>query len=98
MCFFAVLAAMSAIKMFTALDVIWTAARALDQRHASPRNRAQRGVHDGVQVKGWLERNGSKLDAPRIQGKWDDAMYAEMADGSQQLLWKISPMPANPTR
>ena len=38
------------------------------------------------------------MDAPRIQGKWDDAMYAEMADGTQQQLWKISPMPANPTR
>lgn len=51
-----------------------------------------------LQVKGHLERDGVKLDAPRVQGKWDDAMYAELADGSQQLLWKISPMPANPTR
>ena len=50
------------------------------------------------QVKGFLERDGTKLDAPRISGKWDDALYVEQADGTQQQLWKISPMPANPTR
>lgn len=51
-----------------------------------------------MQVKGFLEQDGRKLDAPRIIGKWDDALYAEMADGTQQQLWKINPAPELPTR
>lgn len=54
-----------------------------------------RDVH---QVKGFLEENGTRLEAPRLVGKWDNAMYAELEDGSQQLLWKASPLPSNPTR
>lgn len=50
------------------------------------------------QVKGFLEENGTRLEAPRLVGKWDNAMYAELEDGSQQLLWKASPLPSNPTR
>lgn len=51
-----------------------------------------------LQVKGFLERNGQKLDVPRLVGKWDDGMCAELADGTQQQLWKPVPLPANPTR
>ncbi|KAK9801882.1 hypothetical protein WJX73_007191 [Symbiochloris irregularis] len=49
-------------------------------------------------VKGHLEQDGDKLELPRVHGKWDDAMYAEMPDGSQKQLWKVNPLPEHPTR
>lgn len=52
-----------------------------------------------VQVRGFLEdRTGAKLAAPLLFGKWDEVMWAELPDGTQHLLWRKAPPPADPTR
>ena len=45
-----------------------------------------------------MERNQVVLDAPRIEGKWDESLTAIMPDGSKQLIWKVNPPAADPTR
>jgi hypothetical protein len=56
-------------------------------------------VAPAEQVRGFLEdRAGAKLAAPLLFGKWDEAMWAELQDGSQHLLWQKAPPPADPTR
>ena len=50
-------------------------------------------VHDG-QVKGHLVDKGKQLDKPIFHGRWDEAVYADMPDGSQRLLWQVNPDPA----
>lgn len=50
-------------------------------------------------MKGHLELpTGERLAKPLLIGKWDEAMYAEMPDDSQILLWKKSAPPPDPTR
>ncbi|KAK9809121.1 hypothetical protein WJX72_009685 [[Myrmecia] bisecta] len=55
-------------------------------------------AHNAHQVRGYLDINNERLPKPEIYGKWDEALYADMPDGSQQLLWKINPPPEEPTR
>ena len=51
-----------------------------------------------VQIHGHLEKDGKKLDKPAFHGKWDEALYADLADGSQRLLWQVNPVPAGENR
>ncbi len=53
----------------------------------------------GWQVRGHLELpTGEKIVKPLLFGKWDEAMYAEMPDNTQRLLWQKSEPPPDPTR
>lgn len=55
--------------------------------------------NSGWQVRGHLELpTGEKLEKPLVFGKWDEAMYAEMPDNTQRLLWQKSEPPPDPTR
>ena len=54
------------------------------------------GMH--VQIHGHLEKDGEKLDKPTFHGKWDEALYADLADGSERLLWKVNPVPTGENR
>ncbi|KAK9917165.1 hypothetical protein WJX75_001500 [Coccomyxa subellipsoidea] len=49
-------------------------------------------------IHGHLEKDGKKLDKPAFHGKWDEALYADLADGSQRLLWQVNPVPAGENR
>lgn len=51
-----------------------------------------------MQVKGHVEAGGSKLDYPRLHGKWDAALMATFDDGSEQLLWQKNPPHKHPSR
>lgn len=52
-----------------------------------------------MQVRGHFELpTGEKIEKPLLFGKWDEAMYADMPDGSQTLLWQKSEPPPDPTR
>ena len=52
-----------------------------------------------AQVKGYIETPaGERLAAPTLLGKWDEAMWVQLPDGSQRLLWQKAPPPPNPTR
>lgn len=53
---------------------------------------------DPRQVKGFLERGGQRLERPMLFGHWDDAVCAELEDGSTIELWKKAPPPPDPTR
>ena len=50
-------------------------------------------------MRGHLELpSGEKLAKPLLYGKWDEAMFVELADDSQRLLWEKAPPPPDPTR
>ncbi|CAL8463373.1 g2907 [Coccomyxa elongata] len=49
-------------------------------------------------IKGHLEQDGKKLDRPVFHGKWDQELYADLADGSERLLWKVNPTPKEENR
>ncbi len=50
-------------------------------------------------MRGHLELpSGEKLAKPLIYGKWDEAMFVELADQSQRLLWEKAAPPPDPTR
>ncbi len=51
-----------------------------------------------LQIKGHLEQDGKKLDTPVFHGKWDQELYASLADGSERLLWKVNPPPKEENR
>ena len=53
---------------------------------------------DPRQVRGYLERDGQRLERPMIHGHWDDALHAELDDGSTVELWRKAPPPPDPTR
>lgn len=53
---------------------------------------------DPRQVRGYLERDGQRLERPMIHGHWDDALHAELEDGSTVELWRKAPSPPDPTR
>ena len=45
-----------------------------------------------------MEKNGHAQSLPKIDGKWDESLTASMPDGSKQLIWKVNPPAADPTR
>ncbi len=47
---------------------------------------------------GYIAVDGQRLEFPRLHGAWDEKLVAEAADGTQQLLWRKSPSPKNPSR
>ena len=47
---------------------------------------------------GYIAVDGQRLEFPRLHGAWDEKLVAEAADGTQQLLWRKSPSPQNPSR
>ena len=50
------------------------------------------------QVFGVLEKGRRELSKPRIEGKWDEGLWADMEDGSRVELWRPAPPPPDPTR
>jgi hypothetical protein len=50
------------------------------------------------QVSGSVEKGGHTLGKPHVEGKWDESLTATWADGTQELIWKKNPPPADPTR
>ncbi|CAL8470152.1 g9694 [Coccomyxa elongata] len=56
-------------------------------------------MREAHEVRGHFELpTGEKVEKPLLFGKWDEAMYADMPDGSQTLLWQKSEPPPDPTR
>ena len=53
---------------------------------------------DPRQVRGFLEKDGRRLERPLLYGHWDDALNAEMGDGTSVQLWKKAAPPPDPTR
>ncbi|KAK2078356.1 hypothetical protein QBZ16_003196 [Prototheca wickerhamii] len=53
---------------------------------------------DPRQVRGVIERGAEKFDRPTLQGHWDDALEAELEDGSRVELWRRNPPARSPTR
>jgi hypothetical protein len=51
------------------------------------------------QVRGHVELpNGERLATPLLYGKWDEAMYVQLANESEKLLWEKAAPPREPTR
>lgn len=50
------------------------------------------------QIRGHLEQDGKALDKPVFHGKWDEALYADMPDGSERLIWTANPVPTEDNR
>ena len=51
-----------------------------------------------VQIKGWLEKGGKRLEKPTLSGSWTEKVVADMPDGSQWTLFEIHPLPLGPNR
>ncbi len=49
-------------------------------------------------MKGHVEVGGQKLEYPLLHGKWDGALWATLADGSEQLLWQKNAPHEHPSR
>ena len=50
------------------------------------------------QVEGVIEKDGRKLDSPRLEGHWDKLVAATWADSRREILWQKSKPPEDPTR
>ena len=55
-------------------------------------------VH-GAQVSGEvLQQDGKAVKGIKLSGKWDEELRVTMPDGSERLLWRVSPPAADPSR
>ena len=55
-------------------------------------------MRDLLQVEGAIEKNGQVQSLPRVEGKWDESLTAFLPDGSKDVIWKVNPPAADPTR
>jgi hypothetical protein len=53
---------------------------------------------DDSKVKGRLVDNGKPLDKPCFHGRWDEALYVDLPDGSERMLWKANPIGSGDNR
>lgn len=51
-----------------------------------------------VQIKGWVEKGGQRLEKPMLSGSWTDKVVADMPDGSHWTVFEIHPLPLGPNR
>ena len=49
------------------------------------------------QVRGFLEQKETRFERPVIYGHWDDALYAQMPDGSE-VRRPAAALPSRPRR
>ena len=49
-------------------------------------------------MRGYLEQGSERFERPVLHGHWDDALLADLPDGSQACLWRKAAPPPEPTR
>lgn len=90
------------IPISAQLDVRDMDGCARNHQRSSPGKRVLRGLLGvlvfGLQVRGHIEVEGKKQEFPQLHGKWDGALWARAADGSEQLLWQKNPPHEHPSR
>ena len=56
------------------------------------------GAYFALQIEGFVEKNGQRLDKPTFSGTWTDKVVADMPDGSQWTLFQAKPVPGGPNK
>ena len=51
-----------------------------------------------VQMFGYVERDGRRLDMPFLSGSWRSRLVADMPDGSHWTVFEVNPLPSGPNR
>ena len=51
-----------------------------------------------LQIEGFVEKDGHRLDKPTFSGTWTDQVVADMPDGSQWTLFQARSVPNGPNR
>ena len=46
-----------------------------------------------MQIEGFVEKDGQRLDKPTFSGTWTDKVVADMPDGSQWTLFEVNTIP-----
>ena len=51
-----------------------------------------------MQMFGYVERDGRRLDMPFLSGSWRSRLVADMPDGSHWTVFEVNPLPSGPNR
>lgn len=51
-----------------------------------------------LQMFGYVEKDGKRLDKPFLAGSWNGSLVAHMPDSSEWALFETNPLPLGPNR